>query len=176
MVTKTTRRRSSVRRTRVTGRSTVLSVGNGSNASGTRLVQAADKLADGVREAAKAIPSRKIPDSVDVRPAGDNIVFVVANAPNADPIENGKRHPLFGLSGDAKDRRLKGGVEFATLKSAGRSRVFVGKGKAKTELVGHWYPMKQVRFMEQGVARSVDDAADVYGQTVEDWLHEVGWK
>jgi F0F1-type ATP synthase beta subunit len=164
-----------VRRTKVSGRTTNLSVGHGSNASGARLVQAADKLADGIREAAKAIPSSKIPDSVDVRPAGDSLVFVVAIAPNAYPIETGARHPLFGLSGNAKDRRLKEGVEFAVLKHAGRSRVFTGKGKSKKELVGHWYPMKQTRFMEQGVARSVDDAAGVYGETVEDWLHEVGW-
>lgn len=152
----------------------MLSVGK--NTGGDRLVQAADKLADGIREAARAIPSRKIPESVDVRPAGDSLVFVVATAPNAYPIETGARHPLFGLSGNAKDRRLREGVEFAVLKHAGRSRVFTGNGKAKKELVGHWYPMKQVRFMEQGVARSVDDAADIYGQTVDDWLHEVGWK
>lgn len=139
MPRRSTRRRSPVRRTRVTGRTTVLSVGHGSNASGDWLVQAADKLADGIRDAGRSIPSRKIPESVDVRPAGDDLVFVVAAAPNADPIENGKRHPLFG------NRE-------------------------------HWYQMRKVPFMEQGVGKSIDDAADIYGKTVDDWLHEVGWE
>lgn len=163
-----------MRRTKVSGRTTVLSVGR--NASGDHLVQAANKLADGIRQAGKAIPSTKIPDSVDVRPAGDDLVFVVATAPNANPIENGLRHPLFGLSGNAKDIRLKGGMEYAVRKSAGRSRVFVGKGKKRKELVGHWYQMKKVPFMEQGVASAIDDAASEFGKTVDDWLHAVGWE
>jgi len=74
-----------------------------------------------------------------VRPAGADLVFVVATAPNADPIENGKRHPLFG------NRE-------------------------------YWYPMKKIPFMEQGVKLSIDDAAEVYGKTVDDWLKEVGWE
>lgn len=122
----------------MSGGTTVLSVGK--DASGDRLVQAANVLAGGIREVSGRF-SRKIPNSVDVRPAGDGLVFVVATAPNADPIENGKKHPLFG----------------------------------------HWVNkpqmfMKKVPFMEQGVSRSIDDAADIYGQTVDDWLHEVGWK
>lgn len=136
MATRQTRRRSPVRRTNVASRTTVLHVGK--NASGDRLVQAANELADGIRQVSSTF-SRKIPESVDVRPAGEDLVFVVADAPNADPIENGKRHPLFG------DRE-------------------------------HWYKMKKIPFMEQGVKYSIDDAAEVYGKTVDDWLHEVGWE
>lgn len=86
-------RRKGRRRTKVSGSTTVLSVGK--NASGDRLVQAAGILADGIRDVSSKF-SRKIPASIDVRPAGDDLVFVVATAPNADPIENGKKHPLFG--------------------------------------------------------------------------------
>lgn len=153
---------------------TVLSVGK--NASGDRLVQAADKLADGIRTAARAIPSTKIPASVDVRPAGESLVFVVANAPNAYPIETGARHPVFGMTGRADDIRLREGVEFTVRKSAGRQRVFTGKGKTRKELKGVWRETKQVLFMEQGTAAAIDDAADVYGKTVDDWLHAVGWE
>lgn len=137
------RRRSGIRRTAVASKTTVLSVGK--NASGDRLVQAADKLADGIREASRGIPSRKIPASVDVRPAGDDLVFVVASAPNADPVENGKRHPVFATG--PRDS-------------------------------WHWArePMKKVPFMEQGVSAAIDDAADVYGKTVDDWLKAVGWQ
>lgn len=161
-------------RSRVGSSTTVLSVGK--NASGRRLVQAADKLADGIREAGRAIPSVQIPASIDVRPAGDDIVFVVATAPNAAPIEDGLRHPLWGLTGKTNDRRLKGGVEHTVRKSAGRSRVFVGKGKERRELIGHWRKMKQIPFMEQGVAAAIDDAAGIYGKTVDDWLHEARWE
>lgn len=34
----------------------------------------------------------------------------------------------------------------------------------------HWYPMKQIRFMEEGAALRLDDAAAEYGKTVDDWL------
>ena len=138
LATRHTRRRSPVTRTRVSDRSMRLSETPGRKASGDRLVEAADTIADGIREVSSTF-SRKIPESVDVRPAGADLVFVVATAPNADPIENGKRHPLFG------NRE-------------------------------YWYPMKKIPFMEQGVKLSIDDAAEVYGKTVDDWLKEVGWE
>ena len=125
-------------RTRVGSRTTVLHVGK--NAGGDRLVQAANELADGIREVSSTF-SRKIPESVDVRPAGADLVFVVATAPNADPIENGKKHPLFGI--------------------------WVNKPQM-------W--MKKIPFMEQGVKYAIDDAAEIYGKTVDDWLKEVGWE
>lgn len=136
MARQASRRRSGVRRTRV-GSQTTLSVNVGQGASGDRLGQAAEKIAEGVREVSATF-SVKIPPSVHVRQGSETSATVYADAPNAYPIETGARHPLFG------NRE-------------------------------HWYRMKQRLFLEQGAAVSLDQAAEVYGKTIDDWLREVGW-
>jgi len=40
----------------------------------------------------------------------------------------------------------------------------------------HWYPMKQILFMEEGAARALDQAAEDYGfGEIDDWLKQVDW-
>lgn len=127
------RRRSAVRRTRVSTQTTV----HVSSGGGNRLREAADVIADGIRAFSSTF-SKKIPASVHVAQGSETTASVIADAPNAYPIETAARHPLFG------NRE-------------------------------YWYPMHRIRFMEEGASESLDEAAEVYGETIDDWLREIGW-
>jgi hypothetical protein len=133
------RRRKTVTRTRVSSQTTLRVNAAGSGASaGTRLGEAAENIADGIRARAAEF-SVKIPPSVSVDQASTTTATVSADAPNAYPIETGARHPLFGNR-------------------------------------NHWYPMKQILFMEEGAGNALDKAAETYGYgTINDWLKEVDW-
>lgn len=40
----------------------------------------------------------------------------------------------------------------------------------------HWYAMKRVLFLEEGAAMKLDDAAEEYGKTADDWLRAYGFE
>ena len=116
MARRRSRRRRSV--TRTVASQTVVHVGGFGNgprgsdeALARRVHEAAEIIADDAKADAAAIPSKKIPQSIHVVQSTANSAVIIADAPNARPIELGLRHPLFGewMSGDQytmKQRRF----------------------------------------------------------------------
>lgn len=146
-----TKRRSPVRRTKVSG-NTTLRVGGGG--TGANLAKAAQDIADGIK-ARSAEFSKKIPPSVHVGQGTAVTATVYATAPNAYPIETGARHPLF---------------------ARGPKPASNNDPAAKGTGWDHWYPMEKILFMEEGAARALDKAAEDYGfSEINDWLKQVDW-
>lgn len=97
------RRRKTVRRTHVSTQ-TVLKVagftGSGSmRALGARVYEAALVVASAAKQDAAGYPSRQIPRSIHVGQGSETSASVIADSPNAYPVETGARHPLFGNRG-----------------------------------------------------------------------------
>ena len=61
---------------------------------GGELVQAAEEIADGARDRARAW-SRSVPPSIRTEQQDEKSVTIVADAPPAYPAETRARHPLF---------------------------------------------------------------------------------
>lgn len=98
------KRRNATRRTRVSTETTLRVNGGGNTSDGSRLGQAAEKIAGGIKEYSSSF-SRKIPPSVHVGQGSATHATVYADAPNAYPIETGSRHPVFGMI-DKKGNRV----------------------------------------------------------------------
>jgi hypothetical protein len=148
-----TKRRKPVRRSKVSTQTTLHVAGGASG----NLAKAAQDIAEGIKSRAAEF-SKKIPPSVHVGQGSATTATVYATAEPAYAIETGARHPLFGMTGRGDE--------------ADRSTRRDKKGK----LVGHWYPMKQILFMEEGAARALDQAAEDYGfGEIDDWLKQVDW-
>lgn len=96
----TSRRRKGITRTRVATQTVVRvnvgAKGGDGSAVARRVFEAAEIVAQGVKEDAASYPSKKIPASVHVEQGGQYAATIYADAPNAYVIETGGRHMLFG--------------------------------------------------------------------------------
>lgn len=140
------KRRSPVKRTKATSNNGSSSLSFASTAGSGNFGKAAEAIAEGIRARAAQF-SKKIPPGVHVGQGSATHATVYASIEPGYAIETGARHPLF-----ARGPKGSGGGW------------------------DHWYPTKQILFMEEGAAAALDKAAEDYGYgEIDDWLKQVDW-
>jgi hypothetical protein len=118
-----------------------------SSTEGNHVGKAAEIIADGIRKRASQF-STKIPKEITIGQATPTTATIYAHGQPAVIIETGGRHPLFARGARDDPNRGHGW--------------------------DHWYTQTKILFMEEGAKLALEDAAEEYGRTVDDWLREYG--